>query len=189
MVCTFLCIGANDVIQIQDGDYVIPKIDFIKPVQLCGRFKPANNLMATNYLRSICLEVGRMYDSSFNPYRNVVPSDYTGIKCETDMQVAAVIDMMFRNSYPKIFESYLEHIIKTRPSNCKRLIYVGKMQDVLQIMAEQDIQKWDPSIVEEEVKEVTVDEDSKELLQELAKAAKLDTVQVKKITKPTKNKK
>lgn len=103
------------------GEVVVPPLSFLEEVKACNRFRPANGIIAVNYLRTIAVEVGRRYDKKFNAYRNVVPTDYVGIATHCDEDVARVVKAMFDASYPSIYKAYYAQKIKDAPFTAKCL--------------------------------------------------------------------
>lgn len=96
---------------------------FMEEIRACEKKRGGAHLVGSNYLRSIAEEIGRKYDKTFNPYRHVVPSDYHGVSCQTLEEVATLVQGMFRATYPKIFDSYYEYRIKSRPFDV-RVVYL-----------------------------------------------------------------
>lgn len=107
---------------LEDGEVLVPPLSFLEEVKACNRFKPANGMMAVNYLRTIAVEVGRRYDKNFNAYRNVVPSDYVGIATHSEEDVAKVVKAMFDATYPSIYRAYYIQKIKDTPINIRCLV-------------------------------------------------------------------
>ncbi|NBW58170.1 hypothetical protein EBR43_10420, partial [bacterium] len=64
---------------------------------------------------------------SFNVYKNVIPSDYLGIRCQTDEELAKVIESMFLATYPQILDKYLENQLRKRPLFIRVIYAVGDL--------------------------------------------------------------
>jgi hypothetical protein len=106
---------------------VLTRLTFVDEVKACSNKKPVSDLLALNYIRNLAEEVGKKYDKTFNVYRHVVPSDYVGIRCETDEQIAKVVEEMFLASYPQIFDKYVEFHLRKRPMSVRVIYAVGDL--------------------------------------------------------------
>jgi len=121
---TFIHVDMFDGIK-SENDLVISEPDFLEEIKSCERFKGSFSHTTVNYLRSIASEFGNKYDKSFNPYRNIVPTDFQGVPVKTHEDVSKIVRQMFTATYPQIFKSYLESKIRNRPFNCEHVIVVG----------------------------------------------------------------
>lgn len=104
-------------------EMVLERPSFMDEIVTCERKRGGAHIIGANYLRAIAEEIGRKYDKNFNPYRNVVPTDYAGIPCPTLKDVSALVHKMFDARYPKIYDSYYETKIRARPFDV-RVIYL-----------------------------------------------------------------
>jgi hypothetical protein len=129
-----------------EDHFVIEPLSFVDEVKTCSRFQPSTGKMAPNYLRTIAAEVGRRYDKKFSPYKNVVPTDYTGIAFHSVEEAASIVKAMFLASYPQIFESYLRHQIGIRSHSCSTIVLVGEMSIYID-QAREELDKHGPTVV------------------------------------------
>jgi hypothetical protein len=177
--------------------YSIRPLDFVAEVALCEKFKPSSNLMAINYLRAIASEVGRRYDKKFNPYLNIVPCDFVGIRCATNEEIAKVVKDMFDRSYPKIYRSYLETKLRNRPINCKIVYFVNLPDDADKIAEEQGLKVLLSELQHTEPQEDIIDDSfdenldilangSEEEIQAVAQLISKSALKTKKVLKKTK---
>lgn len=117
-------------IDISPFEMVVSKPDFLNEIKACHKKKGGSLRLGPNYLRSIAEEIGRNYDKKFNAYRHVVPNDHVGRICETDEEVAKVVEEMFNNTYPAIYSKYYETILTSRPFNVKIVYVIGQDVDL-----------------------------------------------------------
>lgn len=177
----FVHLQSIDNIDINDA-LIIFEPDFLDEIKSCERFKGSFSKTTVNYLRSIASEFGIKYDKNFNPYRNIVPSDFQGILFKTNEDVSKIVRQMFLSNYPQIFRSYLESKIRNRPFNCQRIIVVGfdsmLVNDVMnnfnfkqeEINCIEPIIKTDEDILNEMI---SLDNDSNELKSKKSKKTKI----------------
>jgi hypothetical protein len=146
---TFIHVDAFDGTK-SDNDLVISEPDFLEEIESCERFRGSFSKTTVNYLRSIASEFGNKYDKTFNPYRNIIPSDFQGIPFKTSTEVSKIIRDMFINSYPQIFKSYLESKIRNRPFNCEHIIVVGFNSNLVDsLMSSFDFQREEFKVTNE----------------------------------------
>lgn len=121
---TFIHVDVFDGVKSED-DMVIKEPDFLEEIKSCERFKGSFSRTTVNYLRSIASEFGNKHDKNFNPYRNIVPTDFQGVPFKTNEDVSKIVTQMFMATYPQILKSYLESKIRSRPFNCEHVVIVG----------------------------------------------------------------
>jgi hypothetical protein len=110
-------------------EMTLAKPDFLEEVRACVKRRGGSDILGLNYLRAIAEEIGRKYDRTFNPYRNVVPSDYIGRFCKTDEEVAAVVHEMFTARYPQIYQKYYEYLLRQRSFDIRVIYFAGDAHD------------------------------------------------------------
>jgi hypothetical protein len=133
-----------------EHDLVISEPDFLEEIKYCERFRGSFSSTTVNYLRSIASEFGKKYDKAFNPYRNIVPSDFQGIPFKTSEDVSKIVRQMFLASYPQIFKSYLESQIRDRSFNCEHVIVVGFSSNLVDsVMSSFDFQREEFKVTNE----------------------------------------
>jgi hypothetical protein len=119
---------------LKQDEMFIPELPYVDAVSACGRHRGGQVVLRVNYLRALATEVGRRYDKTFNPFRNVVPSDFDGTSISSDEDVAGVLKKMFDSSYPQIYTKYVESAIKDRPYGVHK-IYIGETRFETSILA------------------------------------------------------
>jgi hypothetical protein len=110
---------------------VIKRLDFLDEIAACEKRRGGSHILGVNYLRAVADEVGRKYDKYFNAYRNVIPSDFQGIECNSPEEIAAVVRNMFLAKYPQIFDRYAEVKYKNRPYGVTRTYFVGPQEEAV----------------------------------------------------------
>jgi len=113
---------------LSNHEYYLDDLNFLDEIRACDKKRGGSNIIGANYLRAIAEEVGKKYDKSFNPYRHVVPTDYSGRVSNSIEETAAVVKEMFLARYPQIFNKYLEYKFKTRPFGTK-IVYLNGSED------------------------------------------------------------
>jgi hypothetical protein len=108
-------------------EMLVTRLNFLEELKSCKTRKPATDLITLNYLRGLADEIGSRYDKAFNAYRNVVPSDFIGIKCESQEDLSKIIEQMFMSSYPQILDKYVEHQLRKRPLSIRVIYAVGDL--------------------------------------------------------------
>jgi hypothetical protein len=117
--------------ELSTKEMVIAKPLFLDEVRVSFKRKGSRPTLGPNYLRAIAEEIGRRYDKTFNPFRNVVPTDYVGRVCESDEAVAEVIHEMFQTRYPVIYQRYYETLIRARPFSIRVIYFTGNPDDAV----------------------------------------------------------
>jgi len=110
---------------VSDKELVITNLNFLDEVKKCKTPKPATDILGINYIRNVAEEIAKKYDNTFNAYRNIVPSEHVGVRCETEEQLAVVIQKMFLSTYPQILDKYVEHQLRKRPISTRVVYAVG----------------------------------------------------------------
>jgi hypothetical protein len=113
---------------LSNHEYYLDDLNFLDEIRACDKKRGGSNIIGANYLRAIAEEVGKKYDKSFNPYRHVVPTDYSGRVSNSIEETAAIVKEMFLARYPQIFDKYLEYKFKTRPFGTK-IVYLNGSED------------------------------------------------------------
>lgn len=108
-------------------EMVVTRLNFLNELKLCKSQKPATDLITLNYIRNLAEEIGSRHDKNFNVYKNVIPSDYVGIRCVTDEELAKVIECMFLATYPQILDKYVENQLRKRPIFIRVVYAVGDL--------------------------------------------------------------
>lgn len=106
-------------------EMLVTRLNFLEELKSCTTRKPATDLITLNYLRGLADEIASRYDKAFNAYRNVVPSDFVGIKCESQEDLSKILEQMFMASYPQILDKYVEHQLRKRPLSIRVIYAVG----------------------------------------------------------------
>lgn len=125
------------------NDLVIYPLDFIEEIKEFEKKRPrsSSGIISVTYLREISYFLQNKYDKNFNPYRNIIPSNYAGVQCLSVEEVAAVLRRMFNDGYPQIYGNYIRTKISQRSVKCTKIYYIGKESDIEKIMQEFKIPK------------------------------------------------
>lgn len=132
--------------ELSTKEMVVSKPSFVEEVKASVKRKGSNATIGPNYLRAIAEEIGRRYDRTFNPFRNIVPQDYMGRICESDEAVAEIVHEMFQARYPVIYQRYYESKVRARSFFTRVIYFTGDPADAV-FFARLGI----PEIKEEEV--------------------------------------
>lgn len=111
--------------QLRKDEYVIEQPTFIEQISENAGKAPRTKLTATNHLRNIAGSIGFKYDPEGLSAWTIRPHLFEGRKFETNEDLSKIVVEMLENQYPKIFDAYLDHQIKNRPTGCKLIYYVG----------------------------------------------------------------
>lgn len=105
---------------------VIPAPTFMPEIVASVGKKPLTKQLTPNYLRAVIGMIGAKYaDENFSALTSVNVSPYRGVPCEDNLQVEEVLFKIFQNSYPQIFDQFVEYHIKHRPHGTKLIYFLG----------------------------------------------------------------
>lgn len=107
---------------------VIESPDFLEQVVENKGREPRGGVTAGTHLRYIVGSIGEKYDPELGAY-TVRPNLYEGRAYANDKELAGIVVEMLKSQYPKVFNSYLDNKIKTRPSDTKVIFFVGNFAD------------------------------------------------------------
>lgn len=112
--------------ELKNDEYVIPAPDFLEDIKNCSVKKPSNNIMSVNYLRSLVGDIGRKYvGQEFNALTDVNVSLYKNTPCDTPEEAHAIIQKLFKQTYPSMLDSFVEYHIKNRPTGTRVIYFLG----------------------------------------------------------------
>lgn len=109
---------------LRPGEMVIDRPDFLEEIAENKRREGRGGQVGSNHLRYVVGTVGAKYDPELSAY-TIRPHLFEGRPYTTDLEFSAILTDVFNQQYPKIFESYLDYKIRTRPTNTKLIYYVG----------------------------------------------------------------
>jgi hypothetical protein len=101
--------------------------NMLQEVMNCWNNRPANGHLGTHWLRQIANEITK-WDKSFNPYRNIIPSDYNGVPFSTPEEVADHCLRMVNDTYKGFTDAWVEHCIKNKPPFTKLIWFTGNFK-------------------------------------------------------------
>lgn len=107
----------------KDG-LVIKEPDFLEEIKENKQREPRGNHTSPTHLRYIAGSIGAKYDQELSAY-TIKPHLFEGRKYESDEDLSKIIVEMLRSQYPKIFESYIDYKIKSRPAGTRVIYFVG----------------------------------------------------------------
>ena len=110
-------------------EMVIRMPDFLQEVTCARHSMPARKELSGHYLRAITEEIGQKYDPGFDAYRHIVVNRYEGIPFSDTASLAKLIVGIFKEQYPKIFDSYIDYHIRNRPFGIKLIYFMGDHLD------------------------------------------------------------
>jgi hypothetical protein len=123
------------------NEMLIEEPKFLEEIAACSKFVSFNGVMGVNYLRVVAGEIGRKYDRAFSPYTHIVPSDYAGTVCLNDEEISNLIKRMFKSTYPKIFSSYIDTLLKNRPLTTNVVFCTMDKEKFLQVFQNNGIEE------------------------------------------------
>ena len=116
------------------GAYVIKTPDFMEEILANKSREPRGNFTSPTHLRYIVGSIGAKYDQELSAY-TIRPHLYEGRKYESDQELSAIVVEMLKSQYPKIFDSYIDYKIKSRPSNTSIIYFVGDFKETKSFLA------------------------------------------------------
>lgn len=112
--------------ELRADEYVINAPSFLEDVKNAPVKRPTNHIISVNYLRQVISDIGNKYiGPTFNALTDVNVSSYKGTPCENNQQVEETLQKLFKQTYPKMFDAYVEYHIKLRPTGTRVIYYLG----------------------------------------------------------------
>jgi len=105
--------------------YIIEPPLFIEEIEKHKYQMMLKKMTTVNCLRLIVDEIAQKYDTSLNAF-HVNLDNYSGIKFETTDDLSKIINRVFADVHPKMFNKVLDYKIKSIPIETKVIFYVGK---------------------------------------------------------------
>jgi hypothetical protein len=134
--------------QLEKGEIVINPPDFIEEIQLNSRRAPRLKQTGVSHLREILNTIAEKYDQEMNTMKFKLVN-YEGIAYADDAELNAIILRILQNERPSVFDSYLDHQIKSRPTNTKLVYFLGSFNSTspfykngLDLLEEKDIESY-----------------------------------------------
>jgi len=109
---------------LKKGDYVIPAPNFLDEVVKQKAKAPRNGLTARFHLRLLVDTIGQNYDPEGLTGWTIKSHLFEGRPFTTDAELNTIVTEALQMSYPKIFNKYLEHKIKNRPTGTDTIYVV-----------------------------------------------------------------
>ena len=103
---------------------VIKSPDFIEEIKANKQREPRGGHTSPTHLRYIVGSIGARYDQELGAY-TIKPHLFEGRKYNSDEDLSKIVVEMLRAQYPKVFQSYLDYKIKSRPVSTKLIYFVG----------------------------------------------------------------
>jgi len=123
------------------NDLILRPYNFHNDVKECIKHLSSNNTVGVNFLRKVADHIGGKYDPYFNCYKNIIPCNYAGRVCSSFEDVVDIVKTMFDDGYPQIYKSYIKTKIMQRSEKTIKIYYIGKEEDVIDVMKELGIEK------------------------------------------------
>lgn len=112
--------------ELKSDEFIINSPSFIEDIKESLVKKPINNLMSVNYLRQLVSDIGTKYiGPDFDALTQVNVANFKGTPCDTPEIAHETIKNLFKQSYPKMFDAYIEYHIKHRPNGTRVVYYLG----------------------------------------------------------------
>lgn len=107
---------------------VIKEPDFLDEIKENKQREPRGGHTSPTHLRYIVGSIGARYDQELSAY-TIKPHLFEGRKYSSDEELSKIIVEMLRTQYPKIFQSYVDYKIKSRPAGIKLIYFIGDHKD------------------------------------------------------------
>lgn len=110
--------------ELSKDSMVIKEPDFLDEIKENKQREPRGGHTSPTHLRYIAGSIGARYDQDLSAY-TIKPHLFEGRKYDSDADLSKIVVEMLRAQYPKIFQSYIEYKIKSRPAGTKLIYFVG----------------------------------------------------------------
>jgi hypothetical protein len=112
--------------ELRADEYVINAPDFLDDIKKAPVKRPTTGVVSVNYLRQLVSDIGNKYiGQGFNALTDVNVSNYKGTPCANNEQVHETLLTMFKKTFPKMLNAYVEYHIKSRPSGTRVIYFLG----------------------------------------------------------------
>lgn len=133
---------------LEKGEYLIAQPTFMEQIVANQKKAPKHKQTAINHLREVLNSIGQAYDPDMNVFK-IKLFNYEGLAFNTNEDLSAIVVRILQNEYPVIFDKYVEHQLKARPTNTKLVYYVGNFTTTtpfynagLDLIEEKDVEAY-----------------------------------------------
>ena len=109
---------------LEKGEVVIGQPDFMEQILANQKKAPRHHQTALNHLREVLNSIAQKYDPEMNVFK-IKLFNYEGLAFKNNDDLSTIIVRLLKHEYPAVFDKYLEHQLKNRPTNTKLVYYVG----------------------------------------------------------------
>jgi hypothetical protein len=113
--------------KINKGEIVITEPNFMSEIAQNARKAPKVKQTGLNHLREILNSISNKYDKDMDVMR-IRLANYEGLPYDDDKDLHNIVVRILEKEYPKAFDKYLDHHIKSRPMGTKIIYYTGSLK-------------------------------------------------------------
>ena len=111
--------------ELNKGEFVITKPDFLEEIKQNATKNPRNGLTAPNQLRYIVDTIGMKYNPEGTNGWSVKPHQFIGRPFKDNEELSGIVTEMLTQDHPVIYKKFLEHSLNTLPAGTNLVYLVG----------------------------------------------------------------